>query len=216
MSIRYKIAKFAVKVGKKALKNNKKFRSTLRKVTGRVIGKKAMSSAQRAALKKAVRASALARRKVLKAAAGKIVRKGVTKRTGFIASRRFPTKYIRAKLVTQSTKRLKLDRSKIAKFNALVGTGPKAKAYSQTKKSLSKLDKLLGKELLSRSKDSARTAAALSKIDFKQVSAKASGVTRIDWGSSLLWSAGLTAAVNPSYTAEKLKEAKDAVKRKLS
>lgn len=210
MSIRYKIAKFAVKVGKKALKNNKKFRSTLRKVTGRVIGKKAMSSAQRAALKKAVRASALARRKVLKAAAGKIVRKGVT------TSRRFPTKYIRAKLVTQSTKRLKLDRSKIAKFNALVGTGPKAKAYSQTKKSLSKLDKLLGKELLSRSKDSARTAAALSKIDFKQVSAKASGVTRINWGSSLLWSAGLTAAVNPSYTAEKLKEAKDAVKRKLS
>lgn len=216
MSIRYKIAKFAVKVGKKALKNNKKFRSTLRKVTGGAIGRKAMSSAQRAALKKAVRASALARRKAVKVAAGKIVRKGITKRTGFIARRRFPTKFIKAKLVSQTTKRIKIDRSKIAKFNAVVGTGPKAKAYSQTRKSLLKLDKLMAKELLSRSKDSAKTAAALSKIDFKRVGVKASGGTRIDWGSSLLWSAGLTAAVNPSYTAEKLREAKDAVKRKLS
>jgi biotin synthase-like enzyme len=57
-----------------------------------------------------------------------------------------------------------------------------------------------------------KTLKEQAKIVRRAEKAQAGG---IDWVSSIGWSVALTAAVNPTYTMEKLKEAERAIKREL-
>lgn len=200
MSVKSRVIKFAAKVGKRALKNNKRFK----KLMGKGFGRKAMSSAQKVALRKAVKASALARRKSIRAAGKRLFTRKAKKVTYYankplsmLQARKFVGKYTNPKDFT----------TRVVNGKTLT---PKVQAKAFRKVMYASIKD--NNNILKMHRKAHRQAARLSAKAAKA----ASGGSSIDWKSSVLWSVGLTAALNPSYTAEKLKEAKDAVKRKIS
>jgi hypothetical protein len=189
MSIRSKLLKkIAKRVGSKAV---------IRKGA-----KKAMTFAQKNALKKAVKASALARRK----ATVKLAKRSLK-----------GTKLVRGKSVTIIKK---VNRRQL---NAMVETTATVK-YFKPKKiagtviSAGKQSKAMEAQL----RAAVKAHNAATALHNKNVVRAAKGLsqqasrTTINIPSSIAYSVALTAALNPAYTAQKYKEAKQAVARKLT
>jgi hypothetical protein len=187
MSIRSKLLKkIAKRVGSKAV---------IRKGA-----KKAMTFAQKNALKKAVKASALARRK----ATVKLAKRSL-----------IGSKMVRGKSVRTINKVSRKQLNAVLK-TAGANSNFKTKTVGKVTVTASKQGQIMRKHLRAAAK--AHNAAASSYNQNAIRAAKGYTHTRatINIPSSIAYSVALTAALNPAYTAQKYKEAKQAVARKLT
>jgi hypothetical protein len=185
------------------------------RVGARTVSSKAMSSAQRSALNKAVKASALARRKV----STKFVKNKVTASTGKL-SRAYNRSRVQGVLKPKEPKL-----SKIISNQRLTGKQKRdfIKRYTNPKDFKGGLTngkvmtpKQQAKNLKSIMKAEIRRSNSILKAQSKAVRrAERASAGGIDVVSSIGWSVALTAAFNPEYTMAKLNEAKNAIKQRL-
>jgi hypothetical protein len=164
------IGKLTRLVGKRLLK--KSARKTVKKV---------MSSRQKQALMKAVKASALKRKKSVI----KVVKYAPKKPMSRLKVRSIVRKY-----------------AKPSNFENMVVNKRTITAKAQSK--------VFGKVMKKSLTDHNNILKAQNRA-FK--AAQGGG---LDWKRSLLYSAGITAALNPTYTKEKFNEAKQAIARKIT
>jgi hypothetical protein len=159
-----------------------------------------MTFAQKNALKKAVKASALARRK----ATVKLAKRSL-----------IGSKMVRGKSVRTINKVSRKQLNAVLK-TAGANSNFKTKTVGKVTITARKQGQIMRKQIRAAAK--AHNAAASSDNANAIRAAKGYTHTRatIDIPSSIVYSVALTAALNPAYTAQKYREAKEAAARKLT
>jgi len=178
------------------------------------LGKRSMSIAQKSALKKAVKASALARRKGrislgarLAARKGKIVRAVNRSRIQGILK---PRESKLSRVISNRRLTGKRKRDFIKKYtNPKDFKGGLTNGKMMTAKQQASNFKSIMKANIKNNNSAIRAQARAVGIVER---AEAGGINLV---SSIGWTVALTAAVNPTYTMSKLEEAKNAIKQKL-